>query len=83
MNYDLTEQAYKELRKFPIDIQRRLILKIKHYLASDDPLHFADHIEGRLGKTYRFRVGTVRILFDWHNDRILVTKIAKRSEVYQ
>ncbi len=83
MNYDFTEQAYKELKKFPINSQRRLIVKLRHYLSSHEPLHFADHIEGRLGKTYRFRVGNMRIIFDWHHDTILVTKVAKRSEVYR
>lgn len=82
IDYSFTRHAERDLRKFPIDIQKRLILKIIHYINTGNPLHFADHIEGETGKVYRFRVGHYRIIFDWNGSHILVTKVSLRSRAY-
>ena len=81
-SYSFTKHAYRELQKFPIDIQKRLIKKIKHYISTGNPLHFADTIEGEKGKVYRFRIGDYRVIFDWGNGHILVTKVSVRSRSY-
>ena len=82
ITYSFTNHAERQLRKFPIEMQRRLIQKIIHYIDTGNPLHFADHIEGERGKVYRFRVGDYRMIFDWENGHILVTKVSLRSRAY-
>ena len=82
ITYSFTKHAERQLRQFPLDVQKRLILKIKHYIATDYPLHFADAIEGQAGKVYRFRAGDYRIIFDWQDGHILVTRVGHRSRVY-
>lgn len=80
--YSFTRHAERQLRQFPVDVQRRIIQKIIHYINTGNPLHFADTIEGVHGKVYRFRVGDTRVIFDWSNGHILVTKISLRSRAY-
>ena len=82
IEYSFTKHADRQLQKLLLDVQRRIIAKIKHYIATGSPLHFADHIEGERGKVYRFRIGSYRVIFDWDDHHILVTKIALRSEAY-
>jgi len=80
--YGFTKHADRQLRKLPIDTQRRIIKKIKHYISTGDPLHFADAIEGEKTKVYRFRIGDYRVIFDWEDGHILVTKVSMRSQAY-
>ena len=82
IDYSFTRHADRQLRKLPIVIQRRIIQKIKHYIATGNPLHFADSIEGEGDKVYRFRIGDYRIIFDWEGDYILVTQVSLRSRAY-
>jgi len=80
--YSFTKHADRQLQRLAPDLQRRIILKIKDYIATGDPLHFADAIEGQAGKVYRFRVGDYRVIFDWQDGHILVTRVGHRSRVY-
>jgi mRNA interferase RelE/StbE len=82
IGYRFTTYADRQLRKLPLETQRRLIEKLRHYLATEDPLHFADTIEGERGKVYRFRIGDYRLIFDWLGHEILVTKVGPRGRIY-
>lgn len=82
INYSFTKYADRQLRKFPIEIQRRIVKKIKYYISTGTPLHFAEAIEGEKGKVYRFRIGDYRVIFDWEDGHILVTKVSIRSRAY-
>ncbi|HDZ77328.1 MAG TPA: type II toxin-antitoxin system RelE/ParE family toxin [Candidatus Omnitrophica bacterium] len=84
ITYSFTKYAYKQLKKLPANIQKRIIKKIKFYISTSDPLHFADTIEGKQDKGYRFRIGDYRVIFDWgRNNHILVTKVFLRGEAYR
>ena len=82
IDYSFTKYADKELRKFPINIQQRIVRKIEFYLNTKNPLHFADSIKGSDNKIYRFRIGDYRIIFEWLENRIRVLKIKIRSKAY-
>jgi len=82
MTYEFTTHADRQLRKFPHEVQRRIVKKIIFYLNTDNPLHFADSIKGTEGKVYRYRIGDYRVIFDWLGDRIRVTKVDVRPRVY-
>ncbi len=81
--YDFTPQAERMFLRLPKDIQRRIILKIEHYLKQPNPLIFAKRIAGSVAASYRFQVGDYRVIFDWENNCILITKVGHRKEVYR
>ena len=82
MDYSFTKHAEKQLRGFPEEIQRFIIKKLKFYLSTPDPMHYADAIEGERGKVYRFRTGDYRLIFVWEKNRVLVTKVSIRPRAY-
>ena len=82
IDYSFTKYADKQLRKFPISIQRRIIKKVEFYLNADDPLHFADSIKGSDDKIYRFRIGDYRVIFEWIGNRIRILKVSIRPRAY-
>ena len=82
-NIVFTKQADKALRKMPQNIARLIRQKLDQIAA--DP--YAKHnnvtkLQNRPG--YRLRVGDWRIIYEIHNDQlvVLVLKIAPRGGVY-
>lgn len=82
IDYSFTKHADRQLRKLPITTQRRIIKKIKFYITTGDPLHFADSISDTRSKVYRFRIGNYRVIFDWLGNNLLVTKVDLRPRIY-
>ena len=82
IGYSFTKQADRQLRKFPLQVQKLIVNKLRYYLSTPHPLHYADSIEGEKGKVYRFRMGDYRVIFDWEGNHILVTKVALRAKAY-
>ena len=83
IRYDFTRQAERMFLGLPRDIQRRILLKVEHYLAQPNPLAFAKRIVGSPVPSYRFQIGDYRVIFDWEADRILLTKVGHRRDVYR
>ena len=81
--YDFTRAAERQFVKLPHDLQRRLLHKVEHYLAQPDPLTFAKPIVGSPTPAYRFQIGDYRVIFDWEGDRILITKVGHRRDIYR
>ena len=81
--YDFTGQAERQFLKLPKSLQRRILLKIEHYLRHPQPLLFAKPIGSGSPAAYRFRIGDYRVLFDWEGDHILITKVGHRRNVYR
>ena len=72
----ITERALKDL-----EIQRRLILKLKEY--SKSPYKYSKKlINSKIG-TYRFRIGKYRIIFDIKDQNIVVLRIGDRNNIYK
>jgi len=82
ISYSFTKHADRQLRKLSIATQRRIIKKIKFYIAAGDPLHFADSISDTRGKVYRFRIGNYRVIFDWMGNHLRITKVDLRPRIY-
>jgi len=82
ISYSFTKHADRQLRKFSIPAQIFIIKKIEYYISTGNPLHYADSIESERSKVYRFRAGDYRVIFDWKNGNILVTKVAVRAKAY-
>ena len=82
IDYNFTKHADRQLRKLPVATQRRIIKKIKFYIATENPLHFADSISDTRDKVYRFRIGNYRVIFDWLGNHIRITKVDLRPRIY-
>jgi hypothetical protein len=50
MRYSFTKHADRQFSKLPVVVQRRIIKKLKYYLATSQPLHYADSIGGEKGE---------------------------------
>ena len=83
IRYDFTRHAERLFWRLPRQTQRRILLKIEHYLAQPDPLIFAKRIVGSHTPAYRFQIGDYRVIFDWEGNRLLITKVGHRREVYR
>lgn len=81
--YQFTPVALRQLKKFPKDIQKRIIKKLEFYLNQSHPLQYADFlIDSRLGE-FRFRIGDYRVVFDVKDDTIVILVIGHRREIYR
>ena len=82
ITYEFTKYADRQLQKLPLEVQRRIIKKIKYYIDTGNPIHYADSVKGEQQKVYRFRIGDYRIIFDWNGSLITVIKISPRPRAY-
>ena len=81
--YDFTKHAAKAFLKLPPNTQKKIISKLEYYLSSANPLAFAKRLTGIVQPVFRFRVDDYRVIFDWHEDNILILKVGHRSEIYR
>ncbi|MBU2109645.1 type II toxin-antitoxin system RelE/ParE family toxin [Patescibacteria group bacterium] len=83
MDYYFKESAFKEFKKFPKNIQRRILQKLDFYVSFSDPLDFSEPlIDKRFGE-YRFRIGDWRVFFDLEKDKIIILDISHRKNAYR
>jgi mRNA-degrading endonuclease RelE of RelBE toxin-antitoxin system len=82
MTYAFAAAAARQLRKLPPRVQREIVSKIKFFLSTDRPLHFAEPIIGEM-KTYRFRIGDYRTIFKVEQTNIVICKIGHRRDIYR
>ena len=75
--------ALKDLKRFPRDIQQRILVKLEFYASAGDMLRFAEKLKDAALGEWRFRIGDYRIFFDIQNDKIIVLKIGHRKDVYK
>ena len=75
--------AAKEIQKLPVQIQKRLKVKLEWFIGQVDPLQFAEPLTKPADAQYRFRVGTYRILFDVEDHAIVILHVQHRRDVYR
>jgi mRNA interferase RelE/StbE len=86
-NLRLTHKAKKDLVSLNNAEQKRIIQKLKFFIGSKNPLHYAKKLNNlRLG-TYRFRIGDYRAIFDIDKNGniflLTILRIKHRKEVYE
>lgn len=81
MDAIFSENALEQLKKNPD--RKRIIAKLKFYLAQKDVLQYAEPLRDHRFGQYRFRIGNDRVLFDVKDDTIFVLKVGHRREVYR
>lgn len=83
----ITDRARKDILGLPRPIAERIVKKLRFFVSSQDPLHYAKLLTNTEVAQYRFRVGDHRILFDTDargNIIILVIlTIQHRKDVYR
>lgn len=82
-SYKFTLEAYKDLKKLPSDIARKIIIKLDFFVNSGKPLSFAQHlINSEIGE-YRFRIGDYRVIFDLEDEIVVILAVGHRKEIYK
>ena len=82
-DFIFTKKSKKEFLKLPLEIQKRLNDKKIIWINYEDPLKFAKRIHNNPYGTHRFRIGDYRIIFNIKQDKIEITHIGKRDQIYR
>jgi len=83
MKVEFSRSAFRELKKLPKGVQKRIIDKIEFYTEQKNPLIFAEHTTDFRFGDYRFRIGDYRVIFDFTKDTISILKIGHRKDIYR
>lgn len=81
--WEFTTEATKDFKKLTAEIQKRIVKKLDYFIASGQPLKFADSLINYEIGQYRFRVGDYRITFDTEGEKIVVLAIGHRKDIYK
>jgi mRNA interferase RelE/StbE len=75
--------ADKELRRLPLDVQRRIVSVMRALATNPRPPGVVKMQGG--DNLWRIRLGLYRIIYEIHDERILilVLRIAHRKDVYR
>lgn len=76
-----TKTAFKDIQKLDVVSRKRLKKKIEQY--SREPLVYAKRLTRLSIGTYRWRVGSYRIVFDMKEKMIIVLRVGHRREIYK
>jgi mRNA interferase RelE/StbE len=83
MSYELiyTRNARNDVKKLDIVVKKRL--KKKFEIFQKDPFFYAERLSNyRLG-SFRWRIGTYRVIFDVDDSTIVILRIRHRRDVYK
>ncbi len=83
MQLRLMPKAIQDLRRLPIDIQRRMIEKLEWYCDQKHPLLFAKKLTDLEIGDYRFRVGDYRAIFRIKEEAVEILRVGHRREIYR
>ena len=83
-NVEFKPSALKDLKKLPINIQKRIAKKLDYILNQNEPLDYAAPLIGNsIAGDYRFRIGDYRVVFDLVKNKLIIILIEHRREVYR
>ena len=82
---DYTDTAKTQLRKLDKGSARRIMDYMDERVATADPRRIGQALTGPLGRLWRYRVGSYRVVCDIQNEavRVLVVRVGKRDQVYR
>ena len=83
MKYYFKSSAFRDLRKLPKEIQRKIIKKLDYFTSSSEPLNFAEPLRDFQFGNWRFRIGDYRVLFDVEKDTVVILKVGHRKDIYK
>lgn len=80
---EFKKPSLKDIEKLPTHQKKRIIKKLKFFIAHENPLSLAVRLKDFEDGQYRWRVGVYRIIFDVEDDIITILRIRHRKEVYK
>jgi mRNA interferase RelE/StbE len=86
MQIELSLKAKKQIEKLPKTVALRIAQKLMWSVDQDEPLFFAEPLQGTEEKLYRFRIGEYRVIFIIEAEVIsvlFVLAIAHRKDIYR
>ena len=83
MNLLLDREAKKSLKKLSPEVTQRIVAKLEFFLATPNPLNFAERLVNHETGQYRFRIGDYRVIFDVEDETIVVLSVGHRREIYK
>ena len=84
-DYEISDQAVKQLRKMGGDGKRRILAYLDENISGcKDPRQFGKPLTGDLGELWRYRTSHYRIICKIQDERlvVLVVKAGHRKGVY-
>lgn len=84
-DYEISEQALKQLRKLGHEPTRRIMAFLdRRVTGCEDPRQFGKCLKGDLGEFWRYRVDGYRILCRVEDSRlvVLVVRLGHRRDIY-
>ncbi len=77
------EEAIKDLKNLDRNAQKKIIAKVKGYLAKD-PISLGKPLKGIFKGLYRYRYGAYRVIYaiDRNSVVILILGVGDRKDVY-
>jgi mRNA interferase RelE/StbE len=77
----ITDRAVRDIEKLDLATKKRIGEKLKAFSAN--PLQYAKKLINPKIGSYRFRVGTYRIVFDLEEDSLVILRVGHRSSIYK
>jgi len=77
----LIAKAKTDLEKLDRLIQKRIVKKLQFF--AQDPLNYCEKLSDPTIGSFRFRIGTYRVIFDLEGKDIVVLRIGHRREIYR
>lgn len=81
--WEFTAEALKDFKKLTPEVQKRIIKKLEYFIASGQPLKFAESLINYEIGQYRFRIGDYRVIFDIEGEKIVVLTLGHRKDIYK
>jgi len=76
-----TQRALKDLENVDKETQNRIAMKLKEY-AKEPSKYARKLINPKIG-TYRFRIGSHRVVFDIDDENMVILRIGHRKNIYR
>ena len=78
-----TPSGERDFKRLSLQLQQRIMEKLRLYLSSGTPLAFAKPLINLPPATHRFRVGKYRICFHLETSTFVIDAIDGRDDVYR
>lgn len=79
----ITKQAKRDIDTLETPVRQRLGKKLQETTNLKDLRTVAKKLQGSLGGDYRLRVGDYRVLFDLHDQTLVILRVQHRKDVYK
>lgn len=80
---EISGKTKKDLQSLDSVVQKRIVKKLRFFLAQEDPVSFAKTLVNSKDGNYRWRIGHYRAVFDVNSSIILLLRVQHRGQVYK